>query len=489
VSPKSIKFIEPTDTKSETERKAKVQSEKDVLKAKTAKRKSAWDQLNTQRGSALGKNTSLFFSSLSMLLISGNSVQEALTTLADNPKKNIKLLCETLIKDLDNGEPFWKAMLNTKSFSAYAIAMVRIGETTGTLTKSLEDLAEHDDRSRALQSKLKSAMIYPTIVVISMFVLGLVAAKFIFPRLLKIFDELKVTYGWPTKIMLGGVKFISSYAVFLAIGGFIIITAVGALAKKSPKFKLTLDTLLLRIPVIGQLIKLVEIERFGLVFGTLLNAGLSINASLKTLAETTKLTPYKLLYTKLEDNLLNGESLSHTLKQDKTSQRLLEPTTLQLIGSGEKSGSLPRTLGVISKHYRSRVEQMSNTLDQALEPLLIALVAGGVAFTALSILLPIYSIYGSFNKTIGAGPEIAAAPVLTPEQLAALPKAIIKSLENNDKVAGHLAPDTSGKIIKYFTGGEILPVRAQESKWVEVLIDGNNGLWVNKDDVDIENGK
>jgi type IV pilus assembly protein PilC len=489
VSPKSIKFIEPTDNKAETDRKNKIQSDKDVLKAKSAKRKSAWAQLNTQRGSALGKNTSLFFSSLSMLLISGNSAQEALVTLSDNPKKNIRELCQTLIKDLDNGEPFWKAMLNTKSFSAYAIAMVRIGETTGTLTKCLEDLAEHDDRSRALQSKLKSAMIYPTIVVISMFVLGLVASKFIFPRLLKIFDELKVSYGWPTKIMLGGVKFLSSYAIYIAVLGFVSVSLIGAFAKRSPKFRLFLDNVLLRIPVLGQLLKLVEIERFGLVFGTLLNAGLSINASLKTLAETTKLMPYKILYTKLESHLLNGESLSHTLKQDKTSQHLLEPTTLQLIGSGEKSGSLPRTLGVISKHYKARVEQMSNTLDQALEPMLIALVAGGVAFTALSILLPIYSIYGSFNKTISAGPEVAASPVLTPEQLAALPKAIIKSLENGDKVAGHLAPDTSGKIIKYFTGGEVLPIRAQESKWVEVLIDGNNGLWVQKSDVDIENGK
>ncbi len=307
-----------------------------------------------------------------------------------------------------------------------------------------------------------------------MTVLVLLAVWFVFPKILKIFTDMGIKIPIQTRMLIYAGDFMQDYGVFVMVGLVLTVIGFAQALKKSLKFKSLVDLFILRTPIFGRLLRAIEIERFGLVFGSLLDAGLPATSALDSLVSSTTLRPFKKIYKKMLVNLDSGIPIGTTLSKDELALKMMPPAVIHLVRAGENSGKLAEVLSNLSVRYRAKVEQLSSTLSQALEPLLLGAVSLGVAFIALSIIAPIYGIYGSFQG--GAESEIVSK--ITDAALGSLPKVKITAPVGETKVEAKTAPDSTAKTEKYYDDGEILTKRSEAAGWVEIVDGSGVGLWV-----------
>ena len=152
-----------------------------------------------------------------------------------------------------------------------------------------------------------------------------------------------------------------------------------------------------RTPGIKRLLQEIELARFGYLFGTLLNAGLSVTDTLKALEAATTMPHYKKLYTYLGESINNGYSIKDSLRRYTGAGRLLPPAVQQMVIAGERSGSLPDTLENIGTIYEEKANITTDNLEAMLEPILLIVVWFGVLGVAIAVIMPIYSLIGGLD--------------------------------------------------------------------------------------------
>jgi type II secretory pathway component PulF len=433
-------------------------------------------------GRRIGKDSAYFFDVLSMLLQSGSSAQEALSSMEKSKSRTFVVLCRQISKALNEGSPLWKAMDSSGSFSAYAISTVRVGENSGTLADNLRLLAEHENRRQVLQSKISSALFYPGLVLGATLLLGFLSAWFIFPKLLRVFTDLHVKLEAPTRLLLWLSRVVPKYGFVILIVSVLIIVGVAAAVRKIAFVGRLRDKLIFSTPIIKNLLRSIETERFGLVLGTMLSSGIPMPEALSILQTTTPLTQYRAIYKKLEIGVNDGNPMHVTFEKIPNITRYFDDAVMQMLRAAEQSGRIPETLSEVSKRYREKVEIQSNNLAQSLEPLLLLFVGSFVAFIAFSILSPIYSIYSSFNNNMSSAAVDTTSDASTAEQRASLPKLTTKGTQD---IVARGAGDSTAKITAYLKPGLKLPYRTLTEFWVEIILEDGKGVWTEKTNVEL----
>jgi type II secretory pathway component PulF len=348
----------------------------------------------------LNRETSEYvMESLSMLILSGVTVGEALESIAEEvPNKKIQKTILNMRTKIDEGVPFAKAMDDTGLFSPSVITLVDIGQTTGKLAENLKVVAAQMHKNNVMNSKIKSAMLYPAFLVSLLFVVGTGIGVFLLPRLLTVINSLQEKVGPITKLLISLGTFFGRYGLISAGVVVVLVITIGLLIKTSPKVKAASEEILFRLPGIKKLLFETEVSRFGFILGTLLEAGLPVVTALESLSGSMSTARYQKFAAELCEKIEEGNSFGRVMREPKV-RALLSGTTCQIIMSAEKSGNLSDSLLKVGRNYEDKADITAHNLETLLEPIVLVVIAIGVLFVALAVFLPIYSLIGNFNST------------------------------------------------------------------------------------------
>lgn len=334
-----------------------------------------------------------FTHQLSILINSGSSLLTSLNTLVlEGECGSLKPIILNIVNQIREGEDFSSALKKYPHiFSQLYISLVKVGETSGTLGENLKRLAEFLEEEMDFKTNIISILIYPSLIVGVGILTIFVLLKFVVPKLVEIFEEIGQTLPSLTFHIINISRFVSQYWLFILSFIFLIFFTIRQYLQR-PSNKLKWDRLKLRIPLVGELLKRIEVCRFASVLSILLKNGIPIDSSLKVLNFTISNTFFKEEIAKLEADIKEGSSLNEAMKQ----RKLFSPSFINVVTVGEESGKLDSVLENLSNDYKKDINRKIKTLMGLLEPCLILCVGLIVGFVVLSMLLPIFEMDFNF---------------------------------------------------------------------------------------------
>lgn len=342
-----------------------------------------------------------FLDGLSMLLPAGVSIGEALESItAEITKKSVKKALLKVRTQVDEGLPFSQAIAQTGLFNTSVITLIEVGESTGRLPQNLKVVAEQMHKNNQMSSRIRSAMLYPSVLVCLLFVVGTGIGVFLLPKLLTVIESLHEKVGPITDGLIIFGKFFGHYGLLLS--GLIVLMA-GAFyvaVKLNQKVRAASEVVIFHLPGIKTLLFQTEVARFGFILGSMLEAGLPVITALQSLVSSMSTARYKSFSSKLYEEVDQGSSFTKILQRPEN-RKLLSGTVCQIIISAEKSGNLDKSLLKIGDNYQDKADITAKNLETLLEPVVLILIAVAVLFVALAVFLPIYSLIGQFNTQAG----------------------------------------------------------------------------------------
>lgn len=347
----------------------------------------------------IGQDKTYFIENLAMLLVSGMNIISALDSIKAGLKSNrMRKIVEELKIEVDQGVPVWQALDNTGLLSTHAVALIKIGEESGRLSANLKVIATQEQKEKMFRSKVTSALMYPVIILFFTLVVGIGIAWFILPKLSGVFNSLDIKLPITTKILLNIGAYLDKNGLVVVPAFLVLLFIMFYFLFFFPKTKFIGQKIIFRIPGINILVQQIELSRFGFILGTLLSAGMPLVNALKSLEEISTFREYKRLYRYLASNIEDGNSFQKCFAAYKSSNRLIPFPVQQMIVAAEQSGNLKGTLTAIGDNFEEKTDISTKNLSVALEPILLFVIWAVVVFVALSVIMPIYSLIGGFNK-------------------------------------------------------------------------------------------
>lgn len=327
---------------------------------------------------------------LSIVIRAGLPILEGLRLIRKQTgSSTLVSVIDQIVVDVGNGQFLANSLAkNPQIFDDFFINIVRVGETSGTLASNLQYLADELKKANDLKNKVRSALIYPVII---MFVTsGLVSflVFFAFPKILPLFSSLHVQLPLTTRILIFTASFFLDYWPYI-IGGLIVLFIVMKIFLSLRPIKFASDRMLLALPIFSKIVIDVNMANFTRILSVLLKGGIRIVEAVNITSETFANLVYKEGLKKAADGIRKGDQLATYLARD----RKIFPLLLSgLIEIGENTGNLEDNLLYLADYYREEAEGSIVTLTTLIEPILLLLMGLVVGFVAISIITPIYQL-------------------------------------------------------------------------------------------------
>jgi type IV pilus assembly protein PilC len=337
-----------------------------------------------------------FCRQLGAMLSAGIMLIRAMNILAQrNLKPHIKKVYDEIILDLQRGSTLSEAMANRgRTFPELLVNMIRAGENTGKLDSTCEKMAVNYDKEHRLNKKVNQALVYPAILIVLIIGVVLIIFTFVLPQFMGLFENMELPL--PTKIVMGISDFLLAWGMWLLIGVVAGVAGLIALLRQ-PGPRKSFDHLKLRLPKIGQLLRIIYTARFARTLSSLYVSGISMIQAL-TIARTTIGNSYiAAQFDDVIEALGNGRTLSQALAAVDGFEPKLRSTVL----IGEESGNLEKMLESVADQYEYDSEMATQSLVTLIEPVLIVFMAVIVAFVIISVLMPIYQLYSNIGAEGG----------------------------------------------------------------------------------------
>lgn len=341
-------------------------------------------------GRVSSKDLVAFSRQLSLMFKSRITLMQSLRTLAEqtgNQEFKEKILA--ISEEIESGTPFSQALERfPKLFSSFFSSMVKSGEASGTLSESLDYLANHLEREYDLFSKVKGALVYPAMIVFVSVAVLLLMMFFVVPNLAKVFQDTGQELPFVTKVVIG-------LSDFLRHRGWILLLFFAALFifvfryLKTAAGRNLRDSLMLKIPLIKTFLRMIYISRFAENLSTLIQGGLPITQSLGIAGDVVGNAIYQERISELKEEVRQGRKMSSVLAKYPEE---FPPLLTQMVAVGEKTGTLDSSLINVVDFYRKEIERSIGTLLSLLEPLMIIFLGLTVAGLMGAILLPLYKM-------------------------------------------------------------------------------------------------
>lgn len=331
---------------------------------------------------------------LSTTIKAGLSIVESFDILIkDTKKKLMKEILQGVQSMIKNGQTLSSSFeVYKESFPAIFIGMIKAGEVSGQLDKSMAELSRYLSKEYTLRSKIKSALTYPIILLVASSAVVALMLIFVLPRLTKSFASSGVALPWITKVFL----FISQVLTWSFTLDLVFLAGIVwfFLYFRNTKFgKKFFFSVISHTPVAHDLVKKIALVRFSRTFGNLVGSGLSVIDSLTLSAESINNRSYSDAIKIVIEDVQNGLQVSEALAKYPE----LFPTLLvSLIIVGERTGSLEEILITFSDFYEEEVDNTLKELTSVLEPVLLLIMGLMIGAIAISIILPIYQLVGHF---------------------------------------------------------------------------------------------
>lgn len=332
----------------------------------------------------------LFMRNLGAMLHAGLPLVRALNVIERQTRKaKIKDIVTAMIKSIEQGGALSVGMeQHPKMFSGLVISMVRAGEESGSLIETLKNISDQLEQTSELKKKVRGAMLYPLIVVSALLIVGVIMLVYIVPTLTKVFTDMNVELPFTTRIVVGLSDFLATHFILgLLIAGVSIGAYIAAL--RTERGKIIFESIFLRVPVIGQLMREVNSARTGRTLASLLSAGVSMLAAMDITCDVVQNRHFRTVLEAAKKQVEAGKPLAEVFTK---SDQLYPPLVGELIAVGEETGALPDMLREVATYYEKEVEQKTKNMSAVIEPFLMLIVGGGVGFFAVSMISPIYSI-------------------------------------------------------------------------------------------------
>ncbi len=337
----------------------------------------------------------VFTNNLSGMLLAGLSLTRALSIL-EKQSKNVTFnkILTTLVEEVNKGNTLSDGMKKyPKVFSGIFISMVHSGEESGGLPQSLSEVGLNLKKSYDLNKKIKGALMYPSIILIAIFLIGILMMMFVVPTLTKTFKDFGGELPSSTKFIIWLSDTISNHTLlFLSVIAFIVLVII--VFAKLDFTKKYFDFFILHIPIIGTITKEVNTARTARTLSSLLSSGVDMSKALSITGEVLQNIYYKKLITDSVIAIEKGSPLSASFKEAIN----LYPVMMgEMIEVGEETGNLSKMLIDIANFYEAEVDSKTKDLSVIVEPILMVFIGGAVGFFAVSMITPMYSVMNNIK--------------------------------------------------------------------------------------------
>jgi len=334
-----------------------------------------------------------FTSQLSTLINSGSTLLAALNTLiSETEHTSLRPIILDAVAQVKEGRDFSQALEKyPRIFPELYVSLVKIGEASGTLGENLRRIAEFLEEEIDFKSNIVSILTYPLLIVGVGIATIFIILKFVIPALEGIFEEMSLQLPAITLFLVNASRFFSRFWIFIL--GFIFLVFISLRRNfRSPSNRLKWDEFRTHIPLLGELLRKIELCRFTRTLSVLLKNGLALDASLGVITQTASNLFFRSQIGKAAREIEEGASLSGAMKK----LSMFNSSFTDAIAVGENSGTLERVLEVLSCDYNKDINRKMKKFLNLLEPLLILGVGLIVFFVVLSMFLPILQLDFNF---------------------------------------------------------------------------------------------
>ena len=331
----------------------------------------------------------LFSRQIYTLLKSGVPIMRGLAGLQESAiSTSFARIIKDLRESLDAGRELSIAMgRHPAVFTPFYLSMVKVGEMTGRLEEVFLRLFDHLEFDRDMRDRVKTAMRYPTFVVIAMVLAMIVVNVFVIPKFAAVFKSFGAELPLMTRVLLATSQF--TVAWWPTLLGAAVAAWFGFRAwTRSPAGRLTWDRYKLRLPIAGKIIHKATMARFARSFALSMRSGVPIVQALTVVSQTADNAYLSSRIEQMRDGVERGESILRT----STAANVFTPIVLQMIAVGEETGSLDDLMDEIAQMYEREVDYELKTLSSQIEPILISFLGAMVLVLALGIFLPIWDL-------------------------------------------------------------------------------------------------
>jgi type IV pilus assembly protein PilC len=335
------------------------------------------------------RDLGVFTRQFATMINAGLPMVQCLDILASQSEKpNFKKIIAEVMSDVEAGSTLAEALKKHSCFSDLYVNMVDAGEAGGILDIILNRLAVYLEKADALIKKVKTAMTYPAVVFTVAIGATTFMLLFIIPTFAQMFTDFGGTLPLPTRIVMGLSSFLRAnwwLLLLIIIGGVVGIRRY----YKTAAGHYRIDRLLLKMPVLGSVIRKASVARFTRTLGTLVSSGVPILNGLEITARTAGNKVIEEAISNTRTSISEGNTIAEPLK----AAGVFPPMVVQMIGVGEQTGALDEMLDKVADFYEDQVEASVKALTSILEPVMIILIGGIVGFIVISMYLPLFDVY------------------------------------------------------------------------------------------------
>ncbi len=326
---------------------------------------------------------------LSVMLEAGLTVPESLDVLSEQSTGKLKAILTKVNAQVQAGGMLGDALEKEyKTFGPIFISSVRVGEGSGTLAENLTHIANQMEQDLEVRRNIQGAMLYPSIVIVATILLGLALATFVLPQMTSIFKSLDVELPWSTRTLIFTADLFQKHGAIVTpsvIGGIILFIYFIRRRFMQP----VVHRIMLFLPGLKTFVHELNRARFCRAIGTMLNSGIPIQEALGIIVDAMPNYVYRKSVAKMHKAIETGESFSEIVEKF---PKLYPKMVQRMIAVGERSGGMADSLLYLARFYEQKVSIKAKSISTIIEPLLLIGIGLGVAFVALSIFTPIYSV-------------------------------------------------------------------------------------------------
>jgi len=327
---------------------------------------------------------------LGSMLVAGLPLMRALTVIERQSKNpRLKGVIKDVLEHINKGEQFYKALgRHPKVFNDLYIAMMQAGEESGGMSEAFQTLSIQMEKSSTLKKKIKGAMMYPSIVVIILLIIGILMMIYVMPAITATFEGLDADLPATTEALIATSKFMSNNIILTFA---LLISTIGGLITffRTKVGKKTSSWIIPKLPVIGTMAKETNAARTARTLSSLLAVGVDVIRALEITEQVVQNYYYKEIIREAAKRVEKGTALSEVFIEREDLYPILVG---EMILVGEETGGIANMLKELAIFYETEVEQKTKDLSTIIEPVLMVVIGGIVGFFALAVIAPIYSI-------------------------------------------------------------------------------------------------
>ena len=345
------------------------------------------------KGRVTNKDRILFTRQLSTLIGAGLPLASSLRTVVNQTQsKAMKTIAEEILTNVESGRTLYDSFSQyPEVFNGVYLALIRAGETSGTLDLALKRLADQEEKDAAMMSKIKGALVYPAIILVVIIAVLAFMMIMVVPQVKDLYEDMGEELPQLTQILVSLSDFFGNFWWLVAIVVAAICGAVWYAVKRTPAGRRVMDSFKIHVPIFGGLFRKLYVSRFARTAEMMLATGVPMLDSVKIAIEAVSNTVVEAEYYKAIDIIKGGKPLSESLQD----RNYMLPLVPQMASIGEESGKIDEMLGKAAQVYENELDEQINSISTMIEPILMVIMAGLIGVVVGGTLLPIYSLVNS----------------------------------------------------------------------------------------------